>query len=188
MAKTKTGGFVGVKEKQKLAFEKLAKEFGYKNILAAPRLVKISVSVATGTGMKKDKKRNDLVIDRLTKITGQRPTLRKAKQAVASFKTRIGDPIGVAVTLRGARMFGFLDKVLNVSLPRTKDFRGINRTSVDNIGNLTFGIKEHTIFPEIHDEELKDVFGMAITLGTTAKTKDEATKFFELIGVPFKKV
>lgn len=183
----KTKGFVGVEVKQKLAFEKLAKEFGYKNMLAAPRLVKVTISVATGTGMKKDKKRNDLVIDRLTKITGQRPTLRKAKQAVASFKTRIGDPIGVAVTLRGARMFGFLDKLLNVSLPRTKDFRGVNRTSVDNIGNLTFGIKEHTIFPEIHDEELKDVFGMAVTLGTTAKTKDEATKFLELIGVPFKK-
>ena len=184
----KTSNFISVNDKQKLAFEKLAKEFGYKNKMAAPRLVKINVSVATGTAMKKDRKRNDLVIDRLTKITGQRPTVRKAKQAVASFKTRIGDPIGVAVTLRGARMLGFLDKVLNVSLPRTKDFRGINRTSVDNIGNMTFGIKEHTIFPEIKDEELKDVFGMAITLGTTAKTKEEAIKFFELIGIPFKKI
>jgi large subunit ribosomal protein L5 len=84
-------------------------------------------------------------------------------------------------------MYGFLDKVLNVSLPRTKDFRGLNRTSVDNMGNMTFGIKEHTIFPEIADEELKDIFGMAITLGTTAKTKEEATAFFELIGIPFKK-
>jgi hypothetical protein len=109
------------------------------------------------------------------------------KMSVASFKTREGDPIGVAVTLRGARMFGFLDKVLNVSLPRTKDFRGLNRTSVDDIGNMTFGIKEHTIFPEIKDEELKDVFGMAVTMVTTAKTKEEATAFFELIGIPFKK-
>ena len=183
----KKNEFMGVKEKQEASFATLAKQFGYKNKLAAPRLVKVTVSVATGTAMKKDKKRNDLVIDRLTKITGQRPTLRKAKQAVASFKTRIGDPIGVAVTLRGARMFGFLDKVLNVSLPRTKDFRGLNRTSVDNIGNMTFGIKEHTIFPEIKDEELKDIFGMAITLGTTAKTAEEATKFFEFIGIPFKK-
>jgi large subunit ribosomal protein L5 len=183
----KSSGFFGVKEKQETAFEKMSKEFGYTNALAVPRLVKVTVSVATGSAMKKDRKRNDLVVDRLAKITGQKPTLRKAKQAVASFKTRIGDPIGVAVTLRGARMFGFLDKTLNVALPRTKDFRGINRTSVDAVGNITFGIKEHTIFPEIHDEELKDVFGMAVTLVTTAKTKEEALAFFELIGIPFKK-
>lgn len=180
--------FVGVQEIEKGLFEKLSKEFGYKNIMASPHLLKVNVSVSTGSAMKRDKKRNDLVVDRLTKITGQRPTVRKAKMSVASFKTREGDPIGVAVTLRGARMFGFLDKVLNVSLPRTKDFRGLNRTSVDDIGNMTFGIKEHTIFPEIKDEELKDVFGMAITLVTTAKTKEEATRFFELIGIPFKKI
>ena len=176
-----------VKEIEKLSFEKLSKQFGYTNVMASPRLTKINVSVATGTHMKRDRKFNDLVMDRLTKITGQKPTLRKAKMSVASFKTREGDLIGVSVTLRGARMYGFLDKVLNVSLPRTKDFRGLNRTSVDNMGNMTFGIKEHTIFPEIADEELKDVFGMAITLGTTAKTKEEATAFFELIGLPFKK-
>ena len=184
MAKT---AFLGVQDKEKKAFEILSKEFGYKNAMAAPRLVKVSVSIATGSAMKRDKKFNDMVMDRIMKITGQKATVRKAKMSVASFKTREGDPIGVAVTLRGARMFGFLDKVLNVAIPRTKDFRGINRTSVDAIGNITFGIKEHTIFPEIKDEELKDVFGMAITLGTTAKTKEEATKFFEIIGVPFKK-
>ena len=178
---------MSVQEIEKLSFDKLAKEFGYTNKMASPRLTKVTISVATGSAMKKDKKRNDLVMDRLAVITGQKPTLRKAKKSVASFKTREGDQIGVAVTLRGARMFGFLDKLFNVSLPRTKDFRGINRTSVDNIGNMTFGIKEHTIFPEIKDEELKDVFGMAITLVTTATTKEEATAFFELVGVPFKK-
>lgn len=178
---------VSVVDKQAKSFEILSKEFGYKNKMAAPRLVKVTVSVSTGSAMKRDKKRNDLVLDRLSKITGQKATIRKAKMSVASFKTREGDPIGVAVTLRGARMLGFLDKVLNVAIPRTKDFRGLNRTSVDDIGNMTFGIKEHTIFPEIKDEELKDVFGMAITMGTTAKTKEEATKFFELIGIPFKK-
>ena len=176
-----------VQEKQKASFATLAKEFHYENVMAAPRLMKVTVSVATGSAMKRDRKRNELVMDRLAKITGQKPTLRKAKMSVASFKTREGDEIGVAVTLRGARMFGFLDKVLNVALPRTKDFRGVNRTSVDNIGNMTFGIKEHTIFPEIKDEELKDIFGMAVTLVTTAKTKEEATKFFEIIGIPFKK-
>jgi large subunit ribosomal protein L5 len=176
-----------VKEIEKLSFEKMSKEFGYTNVMAAPRLTKVTVSVATGSSMKKDRKFNDLVVNRLAVITGQKPTIRKAKTSVASFKTREGDPIGVAVTLRGDRMFGFLDKVLNVSLPRTKDFRGLNRTSVDDIGNMTFGIKEHTIFPEIHDEELKDVFGMAITMVTTAKTKEEATAFFELLNIPFKK-
>ncbi|MDB5260035.1 MAG: ribosomal protein large subunit ribosomal protein [Candidatus Nomurabacteria bacterium] len=186
MAVKKTGEFMGVEEKQKVAFEKLSKEFGYKNAMAAPHLVKVSVSVATGSAMKRDKKRNEVVMDRISKITGQKPTLRKAKKAVASFKTRIGDEIGVAVTIRGARMYGFLDKLLNVSLPRTKDFRGVSRRSVDDIGNITFGIKEHIIFPEIKDEELKDVFGLAITIVTTAKTKPEATKFFEIIGVPFK--
>lgn len=183
----KSPAFKSVKEKEASAFSVLAKEFGYKNKLAAPRLVKVTISVSTGSMLKRDKKVNDFVIDRLSKITGQHATIHKAKKSVASFKTREGDPIGVAVTLRGARMFGFLDKVFNVSLSRTKDFRGLNRTSVDNIGNMTFGIKEHTIFPEIKDEELKDVFGMAITLGTTAKTKEEAIKFFEIIGVPFKK-
>lgn len=176
-----------VKEIEKLSFEKLSKEFGYTNVMAAPRLTKVTVSVATGSSMKKDRKFNDLVVNRLSVVTGQKPTIRKAKTSVASFKTREGDPIGVAVTLRGDRMFGFLDKVLNVALPRTKDFRGLNRTSVDDIGNMTFGIKEHTIFPEIHDEELKDVFGMAITMVTTAKTKEEATAFFELLNIPFKK-
>lgn len=184
MAKT---SFTGVADIQKGSFEKLSKQFGYKNVMASPHLTKVNVSVSTGSAMKRDRKFNDLVIDRLTKITGQKATIRKAKQSVASFKIREGDPIGVAVTLRGARMYGFLDKLFNVALPRTKDFRGINRTSVDDIGNMTFGIKEHTIFPEIKDEELKDIFGMAITLGSTAKTKEDATAFFELIGVPFKK-
>jgi len=184
MSKT---SIISVQEKQKASFKELSKEFRYTNVMAAPRLVKVTISVATGSAMKKDRKRNDIVLDRLMKIAGQKATIRKAKMSVASFKTREGDPIGVAVTLRGARMFGFLDKVLNVALPRTKDFRGLNRTSVDDIGNMTFGIKEHTIFPEIKDEELKDIFGMAITMGTTAKTKEEATKFFELIGIPFKK-
>ena len=93
----------------------------------------------------------------------------------------------MAVTLRGKRMYDFLDKVISIALPRTKDFRGLDKKSIDGMGNMTFGVKEHTIFPEIKDEELKDVFGFAITMVTTAKTKDEATKFLELIGVPFKK-
>lgn len=176
-----------VKVLEKKAFDTLKGEFGYTNIMSAPRLTKVAISVATGTMMKRDRNKNDFVMDRLAKITGQKPSIRSAKKAVASFKTRIGDKIGVAVTLRGDRMYGFIDKLFNVTLPRTKDFRGINRTSVDGIGNITFGIKEHSIFPEIADEEIKDIFGMAITIVTTAKTQEEATKFLEMIGIPFKK-
>ncbi len=176
-----------VKQKEKKAYSTLKAKYGYKNVMASPRLVKVVVASGTGSGLKRNKDHNKLVLERLAKITGQRPATKSAKKSIASFKIRIGDPVGVMVTLRGARMYGFLDKLINVAIPRTKDFRGIERKIVDNIGNLTMSIKEHTIFPETGDEELKDVFGLAITIVTTAKTKPEATEFFELIGVPFKK-
>lgn len=160
-------------------------EFGYKNKLAAPRLAKVVLSVATGRS--KDKNRNEMVMDRLAKITGQKASLRAAKKSIASFKVREGDKIGVSVTLRGARMVGFLDKFINVATPRTRDFRGYDKKSVDELGNVTLGIKEQTIFPETGDEDVRDLFGMAVTIVTTAKNKKEATKFFEVIGIPFKK-
>ncbi len=183
-----------VKEKEAEAYTKmktisgaLSSEFHYKNVMASPKLQKIVINVGTGTGIKKDKNRNDFVADRLAKITGQKTALRGAKKSIASFKIRQGDPIGVVVTLRGKRMFAFLEKLINVALPRTKDFRGINRSVVDSIGNLTLGIKEHTIFPETADEDIKDVFGLSITVVSSAKTKKEGMAFFELLGVPFKK-
>lgn len=160
---------------------------GYSSVLGAPRLTKIIISSGTGSGMKKDRTKNDVIMDRLTRITGQRPTVRSAKKSVASFKVREGDPIGVAVTLRGARMLHFVDKLINIAIPRTKDFRGIDPKAVDSIGNMTIGIKEHTIFPETSDEDLKDVFGFAITLVSTAKDRDEALRFFTYLGIPFKK-
>jgi len=174
-----------VREKQATAFEIMKGEFGYKAKLAAPRLVKVVVSATTGRS--KDKNRNEMVMGRLAKITGQKPSLRAAKKSIAAFKVREGDKIGVAVTLRGARMMGFLDKFINVAIPRTRDFRGYEKKSVDEIGNLTLGVKEQSIFPETSDEEVKDLFGMAVTIVTTAKNKEEATKFFEIIGIPFKK-
>ena len=176
-----------VKEKSAESFEAMKGTFHYKNKMAAPSLSKVIVSVGTGSAIKKDKNKNDFVSGRLAQITGQKPTTRSAKKSIASFKVRQGDPIGVSVTLRGTRMYSFLDKLLNVALPRTKDFRGLERRIVDDIGNITIPVKEHTIFPETGDEELKDVFGMAITIVTTARNKAEATKFFELLGVPFKK-
>lgn len=176
-----------VKEIQKMAYDKLAKEFGYKNQMQAPKLVKVVVSSGTGSGMKRDRNRNDLVMDRLAKITGQKPAIRQAKKSIASFKIRQGDQVGVTVTLRGLRMFAFLDKFIHVALPRTKDFRGLEVKSIDDIGNVTFAIREHTIFPETSDEDLKDVFGMSITIVTTAKNRTEAKAFLDLIGLPFKK-
>lgn len=176
-----------VKQKENKAYKLFKDKYGYKNIMAAPRLKKVVVSVGTGSGVKRNKDFNKLVLDRLAKITGQKPATKGAKKSIASFKIRIGDPVGVMVTIRGARMYGFLDKLINVAIPRTKDFRGIERKIVDDIGNLTMSIKEHTIFPETGDEELKDVFGMGITIVTSAKTKPEALDFFDTIGIPFKK-
>lgn len=176
-----------VKEKEASAYEKLKSAFGYKNALSAPRLKKVVVNVGTGTMMKKDKNKNDAIAGRLAKITGQKVALRGAKQSISSFKVRQGDPIGVMATLRGKRMYGFLEKFFNIALPRTKDFRGISPRAVDNIGNVTIGIKEHTIFPETADEDIRDVFGLSITLVSSARNKKEGQAFFELLGVPFKK-
>ena len=175
------------REKLKKVFDSLKGEFGYKNKMAAPKLSKIVLSVGTGSKIKMDKNRNDFIVDRIGKIAGQKPSTRQAKKSIASFKLREGDKIGVMVTLRGEKMYSFVDKLINIALPRTKDFRGISATGLDNIGNLTIGIKEHTIFPETGDEELKDVFGFAVTFVTTAKTKAEAKSFFEYLGIPFKK-
>lgn len=177
-----------VKEKENAGFEKMKSVFHYKNAMAAPKMVKIVINTGTGTAIKKDKNKNDAIGERMAKITGQKGVFKGAKQSIASFKIRQGDPIGVVVTLRGKRMYAFLEKLINVALPRTKDFRGINRKAVDNIGNLTIGIKEHTIFPETADEDIRDVFGMSITLVSSAKTKKEGTAFFEILGIPFKKV
>lgn len=176
-----------VKEKSQKSYDVLKDKFGYKNAMSAPRLLKVVVSSGTGGAMKRDNKRNDLVADRLAKITGQKPALRGAKQSIASFKIRQGDAVGLAVTLRGPRMYAFLEKFFNIAIPRTKDFRGFNASAVDSIGNLTLGIKEHTIFPETADEDIKDVFGLSVTLVSSAKTKAEGQAFFELLGVPFKK-
>ena len=176
---------ISIKEKQAGAFDAMKADFGYKAKLAAPRLVKVVVSATTGRA--KDKNRNEMVMGRIAKITGQKPSLRSAKKSIAAFKLREGDKIGVAVTLRGARMIGFLDTFFNVAIPRTRDFRGYDKKSIDEMGNLTLGVKEQTIFPEVADEDVKDLFGLAVTIVTTAKTKEEAARFFEIIGTPLKK-
>ena len=176
---------LGIKEKSNTAFETLKQEQGYKNPMQVPRILKVVVS--TGVGSYKDKNKFKVVEDRLARITGQKPASRGAKISIASFKSRQGDIVGYQVTLRGQRMFDFLDRLIHIALPRTKDFRGISPASADEMGNYTLGIKEHSIFPETGDEELKDIFGMAITIVTTAKSKEEVIALLSHLGLPFKK-
>ena len=175
-----------LKDKYLKIIPELKKTLGVDNVMALPKLVKVVVSV--GTGKNRDKKRLELVADRLAKITGQKPAPKQAKKSIATFKLRQGEVIGFAVTLRGKRMFDFLAKLLNVAIPRTRDFKGLDVKAVDEIGNITIGIKENTIFPETTDEELKDVFGLAVTIVTTAKDKKAATALFTLLDFPFKKI
>jgi large subunit ribosomal protein L5 len=175
-----------IKQKTEKAFNALKGEFGYKNAMQAPRIMKVVIS--TGIGSVKDKKKIELIADRLSKITGQKPVRKGAKISIAAFKVREGDPVGMQVTIRGARMFDFLDKLINIALPRTKDFRGISSNGIDEMGNYTLGIKENTIFPESGDEDLKDVFGLAVTVVTNVKDPKETKAFLTHLGFPFKKV
>lgn len=157
-------------------------DFGYTSSMQAPRVSKVVVSI--GTGSIKDKKRQEFIAGRLSRITGQKAAPRAAKKSMANFKIREGDQVGFQTTLRGARMQTFLEKLVNIVLPRVKDFRGIKASAIDEMGNITIGIKEHTVFPETADEDAKDVFGMAVTITTTAKNKKEAEAFLRHIGVP----
>ena len=171
------------KQRQQTAYLALTEEFGYKSPMQGPRIVKVIVS--SGVGKKRDKKQLELIEDRLAKITGQKPAARAAKTFIAAFKVREGDTVGLQITLRGARMYDFVDKLIHIALPRTRDFRGLSPKAIDDMGNVTIGIKEHTIFPETSDEDLKDVFGFAVTIVTTAKSKPEAEAFLRHLGMPF---
>lgn len=176
-----------LQDQQKTAFGGLKEKFGWENVMQTPKIEKVIVSVGVGK-MAKEKGRLELVQDRLAKITGQKPVTRGAKKSIATYKTRIGDTVGYQITLRGKRAADFLNRLINIALPRTKDFKGISVAGIDAMGNYTLGIKEHIVFPETADEELKDVFGMAITVVTTAKTKQEGKEYLAHMGFPFKKV
>jgi large subunit ribosomal protein L5 len=167
------------------SYKALKEKLGLTNPMQTPRLLKVVVSC--GFGSVKDKKKIELIENRLSRITGQKPAVRSAKKAIATFKTRLGDPIGYQITLRGKRMYEFLDRLIHIALPRTKDFRGLSRNSVDAMGNYTLGIREHTIFAETSDEDLKDVFGFAVTIVTSSSNKNATLAFLEHIGMPLKK-
>ena len=162
----------------------LMKKFGYKSVMQIPKIDKIVLNVGAGEA-KDNAKAIDAISGDLAKITGQKPVVCKAKKSVANFKLREGMPIGVKVTLRGERMYEFLDRLFNVALPRVRDFRGINPNSFDGRGNYNMGIREQLIFPEIDYDKVDKVRGMDICFVTTAKTDEEARELLSLMGAPF---
>lgn len=164
----------------------LMKKFGYKSVMQIPKLDKIVINVGAGEA-RENSKAIDAISSDLAAITGQKPMVCKAKKSVANFKLREGMPIGVKVTLRGNRMYEFLDRFFNVALPRVRDFRGINANSFDGRGNYNMGLKEQLIFPEIEFNKVDKVRGMDICFVTTAQTDEEARELLKLLGAPFEK-
>ena len=164
----------------------LMKKFGYKNVMQIPRLNKVVVNVGAGEA-KENAKAIDAIMGDLSLITGQKPVVCRAKKSVANFKLREGMPIGVKVTLRGEKMWDFVDKLFNIAFPRVRDFRGINPNSFDGKGNYSTGIKEQLIFPEIEYDKIDKVRGMDINFITTATTDEEAKELLALLGAPFAK-
>ncbi len=165
----------------------LTARFGYKNPYQVPRLTKVVVNMGVGKDAIQDQKFLDAALHDLSAIAGQRPNVRRAKKSISNFKLREGVPIGVAVTLRGARMYEFLERFLGSALPRIRDFRGVPSKSFDGRGNYTVGMTEHTVFPEIDYDKVAKVRGLDITLVTTAKTDEEAYELLVSIGMPFRK-
>lgn len=162
----------------------LQAEFKLKNALAAPKLTKVVLNVGLNAS-KKDTKLQEVVVKTLERISGQKPVLTLARKSISNFKIRQGMAVGAKVTLRGARMYEFLSKLIRVTLPRVRDFRGLSITSVDKQGNLSLGFKEHIVFPEIKSDEIETLHGLEVVITTTAGTRERGKKLFELLGFPF---
>ena len=175
-----------IKDKITLSFDNLKEKLGWKNKMQIIKIQKVILSVGVGK-IRKDKRKLEVIQDRLKKITGQKPLPTKAKRPIAAYKLRAGEVIGYCVTLRGENMYAFLDKLINITLPRTKDFLGISKKSVDSMGNLNIGVREHTVFLETSDEEVMNVFGLCITVVSSAENKNDAIDFFAEVGFPFEK-
>ncbi len=164
----------------------MMKEFGYKNVMQVPRVEKVVVNVGVGEALDNPKALDHTVQDIAT-ITGQKPIVTRARKSIAGFKLRAGRAIGVKVTLRGQRMYDFLDRLFNVTLPRQRDFRGVSPDSFDGRGNYTLGLREQLVWPEIDYDQIDKVRGMEITIVTTAKTDEEGRRLLELMGMPFRR-
>jgi large subunit ribosomal protein L5 len=165
---------------------KLMEKFGYSTVMEVPKIEKIVVNMGIGDSIS-NSKLLDAAVEDLTTITGQKPIVTKAKKSIAVFKIRENMPIGAKVTLRGERMFDFLDKLVTISLPRVRDFRGVNPNSFDGRGNFSLGIKEQLIFPEINYDKVLKIRGMDIVIVTTAKTDEEGRALLSMLGMPFKR-
>jgi len=163
----------------------LMKHFNYKNVMAVPKLEKIVINMGLGEAIA-NAKILDVATDELGRIAGQRPVVTRAKKSIANFKLRQNMPIGAAVTLRGERMFEFLDRLTNVALPRVRDFRGVSTKSFDGRGNYTLGLRDQLIFPEIDYAKVDKVRGMNVTIVTTARSDDEARELLKQLGMPFR--
>lgn len=166
--------------------KQMTEKFGYKNVNMIPKLDKIVINIAVGEA-KENSKVLDKVTEELAVISGQKPVLTRAKKSIANFKLREGMPIGCKVTLRGSRMYDFLDRLVNLALPRVRDFRGVSPDSFDGRGNYALGIKEQLIFPEIDYDQIDKTRGMDVIITTTAKTDEEARELLRLFNMPFKK-
>ena len=162
----------------------LMKRFGFQNFLRAPQVTKVVLNIGVGEATQ-DIKILDLAVADLARVSGQKPSIRKAKKSIANFKLRSGMPVGVMVTLRGKRMYEFLDRLINATIPRIRDFRGVSRKSFDGHGNYSLGIVEHVIFPEIDRDKVTRVWGMDVTIVTSAKNDEEGYELLREMGMPF---
>lgn len=163
----------------------LQKELNIKNTMALPKISKVVINVGLGRAIK-DEKFLEVVLRDLALISGQKPKKTVAKKSIANFKTRKGMVVGAAVTLRGKRMNDFISRLINIALPRTRDFRGISLKSLDKSNNLTIGLKEHIVFPEVSGEEVKNIFGLEVTVVVKSKNKEEAVALYKILGFPIK--
>jgi large subunit ribosomal protein L5 len=164
----------------------LFKSLNYKNVMQVPRISKVVVNIGVGEALENAKALDSAVGD-LTKITGQKPVITKARKSIANFKLREGRAIGVKVTLRGERMWSFLDRLMNIALPRVRDFRGISPDAFDGRGNYTLGLREQLVFPEIEYDKIDKIRGMEISIITTARSDDESRQMLSMLGMPFRK-
>ena len=171
---------------QNEAVPALKNAFNYKNVMQVPRIEKVVVNIGVGEALD-NKKALEYAVADLTTVTGQRPIQTKARKSIANFKLRAGAIIGTKVTLRGARMWAFLDRLLNVTLPRVRDFRGVSADAFDGRGNYTLGLKDQLVFPEIEYDKIDKLRGMEVTIVTTAQNDDEARSLLQLLGMPFSK-
>ena len=165
----------------------LRKEFSFSNVMEVPKVTKVVVNIGVGSETLTDNKAVDAAVNDLTTIVGQKPVVTKARKSISNFKLREGKAIGVKVTLRGERMWSFLDRLMNIALPRVRDFRGIPGDSFDGRGNYTLGLREQLVFPEIEYDKIDKLRGMEITVVTTAKTDEHGRRLLQILGMPFRK-